>query len=938
MARGSWVGEAVYSTGERFTAECLRTDGSLFTPGVPIWGSKPVEDFYARFVLEEKTEGGNFLERLEQQLAGAPDATIQLAAESIFFNYLCEGDTGAEHKRKVVSRVLSFMQHPASIPPELDTTFSSGIARIGQAKTQKWQNVAFLLEFARGWKTLSQNEQQRLLGDHAAFRAFVRSLEKHSASVQIEGLLHLIFPDEYETIVSPNVKRRVVQAFADFVDGAESDIDEQLASIRRNLLDDYGENFSFYDAELIAQWGGSEPGVPAWLVRGARAYGTNLIPRWLAEGFVSISDPAEPQFEPGANLNEIIDLLQAYQPEKTRQQLRNNALTGRRFVSQMAKGDLVLTIDPEDRIYVGRVTGDLEWVADDEPGTARRRTVDWLNSQQPPHRRDLPDALTRLFRQNTVIDLSSASDAVTELIPEVDAGAWDGLLHWAKRIYEVSNFDEEERDYKFQAAANVQRAREAHDERDDDWTARLRRAFGPPNNLTSWRSHSELLTWADANPDLAAGFFDRVWTELPDEEQFGDLLATWPVQQSPGARINLLSYLLSGLDTNEFPIYRAGPAQKIRALVGLPREDTDDGRRYFSFIELLDELERRLFERGTTLRDRVDAQGIVYWLTVNDPPAEWDEEEQAAFRAWRGDKTTVVTEEAMIQLPSAALAEELLVTPGWLSEIVDLLNEKRQVIFYGPPGTGKTFVAQAIARHVESHGGSSELVQFHPAYSYEDFFEGYRPRLAATNGIEFELRPGPLRRIADQARENPEQPHVLIIDEINRGNIAKIFGELYFLLEYRDHGIRLQYSPEADFRLPDNLYVVGTMNTADRSIALVDSALRRRFYFVGFLPRQEPLQSVLKRWLERENHGHEAADYLQALNDALALATSGDEELAIGPSYFITRGAPPDLDRIWRHAIAPLLEERFYGVRSMEEIEREFSPGALLGASPADVA
>jgi len=101
-------------------------------------------------------------------------------------------------------------------------------------------------------------------------------------------------------------------------------------------------------------------------------------------------------------------------------------------------------------------------------------------------------------------------------------------------------------------------------------------------------------------------------------------------------------------------------------------------------------------------------------------------------------------------------------------------------------------------------------------------------------------------RAADLARDNPTEKHFLIIDEINRGNLAKVFGELYFLLEYRDEAIRLQYSDE-EFSLPENLYIIGTMNTADRSIALVDLALRRRFHFVEFHPDKPPIQGLLER-------------------------------------------------------------------------------------------
>ena len=168
----------------------------------------------------------------------------------------------------------------------------------------------------------------------------------------------------------------------------------------------------------------------------------------------------------------------------------------------------------------------------------------------------------------------------------------------------------------------------------------------------------------------------------------------------------------------------------------------------------------------------------------------------------------------------------------WLQESIDLLRERKQLIYYGPPGTGKTYIALKLAEHLA--GDNVRLVQFHPAYTYEDFFEGYRP----VDSGGFELKPGPLRKIVDQAKDNPSTPYFLIIDEINRGNLAKIFGELYFLLEYRDRDIDLLYATDDDvgFTLPKNVFIIGTMNTADRSIALVDSAMRRRFAFEASAP------------------------------------------------------------------------------------------------------
>ncbi len=255
------------------------------------------------------------------------------------------------------------------------------------------------------------------------------------------------------------------------------------------------------------------------------------------------------------------------------------------------------------------------------------------------------------------------------------------------------------------------------------------------------------------------------------------------------------------------------------------------------------------------------------------------------------------------------LAKRLLLPNDWLNRIIDLLEEKRQLVFYGPPGTGKTFLAQAIADYITESGGTSELVQFHPSYTYEDFFEGYRPVPSTGGGVAFEIKPGPLRRLAQAAVSEPDVPHVLIVDEINRANLAKVFGELYFLLEYRDKVITLQYSDE-EFSLPKNVFVIGTMNTADRSIALVDAAMRRRFYFVEMAPTEPPIDTLLEQWLKARNLYDLPARLLAELNERI-----DDPDASIGPSYLMDKSIsePGRLERIWEHAIMPLLVERFYG-------------------------
>lgn len=252
---------------------------------------------------------------------------------------------------------------------------------------------------------------------------------------------------------------------------------------------------------------------------------------------------------------------------------------------------------------------------------------------------------------------------------------------------------------------------------------------------------------------------------------------------------------------------------------------------------------------------------------------------------------------------------------SWLDELLITLNTRRQVILEGPPGTGKTFVVQELLKACRLSENEQELVQFHPTYSYEDFVEGFRPSSSDDGGARLTLVPGPLKRLADNAAANPSRPHVLVIDEINRANIAKVFGELYFLLEYRDRGIALVYSDGTEhFSLPSNLFIIGTMNTADRSIALLDAAMRRRFVFLSMASTEASLAGVLRRWCAARQQPVALADLRDRLNAQMD-RNRLDPALHFGPSYFMRTGLgePAALLRLWRRELLPMLQEHHYG-------------------------
>ena len=343
-----------------------------------------------------------------------------------------------------------------------------------------------------------------------------------------------------------------------------------------------------------------------------------------------------------------------------------------------------------------------------------------------------------------------------------------------------------------------------------------------------------------------------------------------------------------------------------------PPADADEQTTYQHALAFLDELVARAKERRLDRPvNRLEAQSIVYVMH------------------WWGKKNGGNE----VNPDMAPLARELLFPVGFLQNIEVLLQEKKQVIFQGPPGTGKTFVAQKLARHLAGSDERCRLVQFHPSYSYEDFVRGYRPTRLHNGQPGFVLKDGPFMQIAQQATDDPDGQHFLIIDEINRGNLAKVFGELYFLLEYRETPTNLMYQDEDEdpFTMPGNLHIVGTMNTADRSIALVDLALRRRFAFVDFSVNEEPVKGLLRRWLDAQGLGK-----MEWVADAMERANANldDHHAAIGPSYFMRPGLDDAaVERVWKHNVLPYIEEHLFGER---DLLSEFALDSLRAAVVRD--
>ena len=553
----------LYEVARIWADAALLDDDSLFTSGKEIWSRRWLDELHRRFVMGADEGRDDFLTKLERQFAGADPAVFQLMGELLFVHFLAAKNKpiGRKGKVAVIESVLGWSPEHVSIPATLDAALDQGVGHAGFGfNTYRWQQLRFLIEFSRLWKSPDSDEGRLLLEDPWEFKRFVESVPGGADGLQRNALLHLLHPDNYETAMALSHKDRIASAFVHLVSDPSDDVDRRLLQIREALTGDHGRGFSFYRDPLRQRWDHPKRSSP-------------------------------------------------------------------------------------------------------EPATPAKVQV--------PTPSPLP-------------------------------------------------------------------------------------------------------------------------TEGPDEHE------------------------------------------------GVP----------------------------TTLH---------------------------------------------------GLADDLLIPKSHLDLIHRLLRHRRQVIFYGPPGTGKTYVARKLAAHIARDEERVDLVQFHPSYAYEDFVEGYRPASLKGNMAGFELREGPLKRIARRAEEaSDEETFVLIIDEINRGNLGKVFGELYFLLEYRKEKIKLQYSDDA-FSLPENLWIIGTMNTADRSIALVDSALRRRFHFSPFFPDQPPIEGLLARWLNKNKPElFWVAEVVDRANKKL-----GRRHAAIGPSYFMDQNLDEEwVELIWDHSVLPYIAEQFFGE---DDLLKEFA-------------
>ncbi len=432
----------------------------------------------------------------------------------------------------------------------------------------------------------------------------------------------------------------------------------------------------------------------------------------------------------------------------------------------------------------------------------------------------------------------------------------------------------------------------------------------PPLKAIPKENENQNFWWLNANP--------KIWSI--DSYELGDI-QTYTSHNDKGNKRRIYKYFEQVKVGDLIIGYESSPVKQIKAIYevteGLHIDDSEGEVISFEIKEIVndpvtwDELkETKGLESCEVF---INNQGSLFGLSIDEFDIIRDLIDEKNIATEKEIEKIEINEYSLINDPDKPFIDD-----NELKEITNSLNAKKNIVLQGPPGVGKTFIAKKIAYEMMKNTDDTKIkmIQFHQSYAYEDFIQGIRP-----SEKNFKVKNGIFYEFCKKAESDPNQKFFFIIDEINRGNLSKIFGELMMLIESDKRGIYsvpLTYSDKDDalFTVPDNLYLIGTMNTADRSLAIVDYALRRRFRFITLEPKFNKLfkEFLLSKGLSKD-FIQEISSKLNLLNDKIKQDPNLGSGFMIGHSFFCngnTEDGKNWFEEIVKFEIKPLLEEYWF--------------------------
>jgi 5-methylcytosine-specific restriction protein B len=418
--------------------------------------------------------------------------------------------------------------------------------------------------------------------------------------------------------------------------------------------------------------------------------------------------------------------------------------------------------------------------------------------------------------------------------------------------------------------------------------------------------------WLNANP--------KIW-EIGKHNE--GQLQTYTTHNEKGNKRRIYKYFEEAKPGDLMIGYESTPTKQIKAIYEITKGIHNTEKEEEIEFELIEKLENPV--HWNELKNNPALQKCEVFINNQGSLFRLTEEEYDIIREAIDNKniiTQILTQDNSIKsYKFTEDGDKPFVSENDFLQTVELLKRKKNIILQGPPGVGKTFIARKLAYEImkEVKDGNIEMVQFHQSYSYEDFIQGIRPTLKGS----FDLRDGIFYSFCKRALSFPDRPFFFIIDEINRGNLSKIFGELLMLIESdkRDEkfALKLAYSEEDDdkFYVPENIHIIGTMNTADRSLAIVDYALRRRFAFINLQPDYGvPFRTFLSDKGVTNGLIEHICSAVQKVNNKIKVDNNLGDGFQIGHSYFCSFKTGENENVWWNQIltfeIRPLLEEIWF--------------------------